>query len=85
MHIHTELDSSHLSNQDSTHAWNFKAYGGDAGNSGDFEIYLALPYLANMWMPDPDGSDTSYTANWSPRYRMHPAPTSKSAPLLVLW
>ena len=28
-------------------------------------MYLALPYLANTWTPDQDGSDDVYTAHWS--------------------
>lgn len=65
LHVHKEQSSSHMANQEHTHAWNLKLFGEGDGNYGDFEIYFALPYLANVWLPDADGSDDTYTAHWS--------------------
>ena len=65
LHIHEKKGSSHISNQNYHHAWNLKLYGEEANLGGDFEMYLALPYLANVWMPDADGTDTEYTAHWT--------------------
>ena len=36
-----------------------------AGALCAIQVYFALPYLANVWLPDADGSDDTYTAHWS--------------------
>ena len=65
MPIHRAQGSSHMTHQNHAHAWILKCYGSGAGGSGPFEIYFALPYLANVWLPDADGTDGVYTHHWS--------------------
>jgi len=63
--IHAYVGGSHVSNLDAGHVFQLKCYGEGAspGYAGDFEAYLALPYMANV--VEPDGSDEDDTPHWS--------------------
>lgn len=40
------VGGSHITNLNSGHVWTFNCYGEGSGNTGPFEIYLALPYMS---------------------------------------
>ncbi|MCP5047469.1 MAG: hypothetical protein GY940_09880, partial [bacterium] len=56
--INTTFHSSHITSMMDGWSFTFKCMGELQGNAGEFEIYLALPYLANIEKDD--------SPHWSP-------------------
>jgi len=48
LQISEEIDSSHITDLDYCHALTFNAYGDGPEFMGEFLMYLALPYVANL-------------------------------------
>jgi hypothetical protein len=46
--INRKVRGSHVTDLDGIHTFAFCVYGEEAGFKGNFEMYLALPYMANV-------------------------------------
>jgi hypothetical protein len=67
--IHELIGSSHVTSLDSVHVLSFNCYGENVAdgsyeerNTGDFEMYLALPYMANIV----ETNDDETSPHWHP-------------------
>lgn len=58
--IHELIAGSHITDLDNQHVFSFNCYGEATGHFGDFEMYLALPYMANIV----EKSDSTTSAHW---------------------
>ena len=64
--INRKISGSHITDLDGSHTFAFCAYGEESGNTGPFEMYLALPYITNILEKTPDHTQdgTTHVARW---------------------
>ena len=64
--INRKISGSHVTDLDGSHTFTFCAYGEESGYYGNFEMYLALPYITNILEKTKDHNEdgTTHVARW---------------------
>ena len=64
--INRKISGSHVTDLDGSHTFSFCAYGEESGYYGNFEMYLALPYITNILekTSNHDQDGTTHVARW---------------------